>query len=141
MVRATRNVAPAALLATCAGIWIGVWLVLAAPMLHLAPASTLVVAGYALFSVGETMLAPVLTPLAAALAPPGATGRTLAALSGAQTLATAVGPGLSGLLLGLGLPVGFVALQLLCCLLAIAGARRLGRTEGVRLRREVALVA
>ena len=76
------------------------------------------------------MLAPVLTPLAATLAPPGATGRTLAALSGAQTLATAVGPGLSGLLLGLGLPVGFVALQLLCCLLAIAGARRLGHTDG-----------
>ncbi len=140
VVRATRDIAPARLLATCAVIWIGVWLVLAAPMLDLAPASTLVIAGYALFSVGETMLAPVLTPLAAALAPPGATGRTLAALSGAQTLATAVGPGLSGLLLGLGMPVGFVALQLACCLLAIAGARRLGRTDGVR-RREVALVA
>jgi MFS family permease len=141
VVRATRLIAPARLLATCAGVWIGVWLVLAAPMLHLAPASALVIAGYALFSVGETMLAPVLTPLAAALAPPGATGRTLAAMSGAQTLATAIGPGLSGLLLSLGLPLGFVGLQLLCCGVAIIGARKLGRVDAARHQRELALAA
>lgn len=134
VVRATRSAAPATLLAACAGTWIGVWLVLAAPLWHLAPASTLLIAGYALFSVGETMLAPVLTPLAATLAPAGATGRTLAALSGAQTLATAVGPGLSGVLLGLGLPVGFLALQILCCVLAIGCARRLGRADAARHR-------
>lgn len=126
VIRATRTAAPAALLTTCAGIWIGVWLVLAVPLLHVGSASALVLAGYALFSVGETMLAPVLTPMAVALAPAGATGRTLAALAGAQTLATAVGPGLSGLLLALGLPAGFIVLQLLCCVLAIIGGRRLG---------------
>lgn len=125
VVRMTRTVAPAVLLATCAAIWIGVWLLLAVPLIHLSSASALVVAGYALFSVGETMLAPVLTPLAAALAPAGAVGRTMASLSGAQTLATAVGPGLSGVLFGLGLPAGFIALQLLCCVLAILGARRI----------------
>lgn len=134
VVRATRTKSPAVLLATCATLWIAVWLVLAAPMLHEGSASALVIAGYALFSVGETMLAPVLTPLAASLAPTGATGRTLAAMNGAQTAATAVGPALSGVLLGLGLPVGFIGLQLLCCVLAIVGARRLGVALGARAR-------
>ena len=127
VVRATRQVAPARLLALCAVLWIGVWLVLAAPMLHRQSAAALVIAGYGLFSVGETMLAPVLSPLAASLAPAGATGRTLAAMNGAQTAATAVGPGIAGALLGLGLPVGFIAVQVLCCALAVVGARRLHR--------------
>ena len=136
VVRATRTVSPALLLAVCAVLWIGVWLVLAAPMLHTLPAPALVIAGYGLFSVGETMLAPVLTPLAASLAPAGATGRTLAAMSGGQTLATAVGPGLSGVLLALGLPGGFIAMQIACCLLAVVGARRLGRTLAAAPRRD-----
>lgn len=126
VVRGTRKVAPATLLAACAGIWVAVWLLFAAPMLHRPAASAFVLAGYALFSVGETMLAPVLSPLAAALAPPGAVGRTLAATNGAQTAATAVGPGLSSLLLGIGAPAGFIALQVASCLLAVVGARRLG---------------
>lgn len=123
----TRRIAPTTLLATCALIWIGVWVVLGLPMLDHSWGATLVVAGYGLFSVGETMLAPVLSPLAAALAPSGATGRTLAAVSGAQTLATAIGPGISGLLLGLGVPAGFIGLQIACCIVAAVGAHRLGR--------------
>ncbi|WP_375484230.1 MFS transporter [uncultured Jatrophihabitans sp.] len=142
VVKATRSVPPAVLLGVCATVWIGVWLVLAAPMLHALPAPAFVIAGYALFSVGETMLAPVLTPLAASLAPAGATGRTLAAMSGGQTLATAVGPALSGVVLALGLPGGFIAMQIACCLLAVLGARRLGRTLAAAPRRdELALVA
>ena len=143
VVKATRTVSPAILLATCAAMWIGVWLVLALPLLHLSSSAAIVVAGYALFSVGETMLAPVLSPLAASLAPAGATGRTLAAMNGAQTLATAVGPGLSGLMLGLGLPAGFIAMQVLCCVVAIVGTRKLGRVTPTprRRRREPALTA
>jgi MFS family permease len=139
VVRATRSTSPAVLLATCAVVWIGVWAVLAAPMLHRSSASVLVIAGYALFSVGETMLAPVLQPLAASLAPAGAAGRTLAALSGAQTFATVVGPAVSGALLGLGVPVLFIVLQVLCCVLAIEGARRLHRVTAAPQRAEVAL--
>lgn len=139
VVKATRRVAPAVLLATCSVIWIGVWLVLATPMLHVGSGAAFVIAGYGLFSVGETMLAPVLTPLAATLAPEGAAGRTLASMSGAQTLATAVGPGLSGILLALGLPGGFIAMQLLCCALAIVGARRLHLVVSAPHRTEVAL--
>ena len=127
VVKATRVVSPAVLLATCAAMWIAVWAVLGMPLLHLGSASAVVVAAYALFSVGETMLAPVLSPLAASLAPAGGTGRTLAAMNGAQTLATAVGPGVAGLLLGLGLPAVFIALQVLCCVGSIVGTRYLAR--------------
>ena len=132
VVRGTRHASPALLLALCAGLWIGVWLVFAAPLLVGAPAAGFVLLGYALFSVGETMLAPVLSPLAAALAPAGAVGRTLAAVNGAQTLATAVGPGLAALLLGAGQPLGFLALEVACCIGALFGARRLGRDLGRR---------
>jgi hypothetical protein len=131
--RITRSLQPATLLAACAAVWIVVWLVFAAPMLHQGSASAFVLAGYALFSVGEPMLAPVLSPLAASLAPVGAVGRTLAAMNAAQTAATAAGPALSGLLLGIGLPAGFIAMQVLCCVLAIVAARRLGRVHAARL--------
>ena len=127
VVRGTRRRSPAALLAVCAGLWVGVWLVFAAPLVVGAPAAGFVLLGYALFSVGETMLAPVLSPLAATLAPAGAVGRTLAAMNGAQTLATAVGPGLAAALLGAGLPLGFLGLEVACCVGALLGTRRLGR--------------
>jgi MFS family permease len=130
VLRATRRWSPATLLALCAVVWIGVWLVLAAPLAVHGGAAGFVVTGYGLFSLGETVLAPVLSPLAATLAPAGAVGRTLAAVNGAQTAATALGPALSGLLLGLGAPAAFIALQVLCCLLAAVGARRLRPVTG-----------
>lgn len=125
VVAATRRHDPASLLAACAGLWVGCWLLLGMPLLHVGSAAGLVVAGFAAFSVGETMLSPVLTPLAAELAPPGASGRALAAVSGATTLATAVGPALSGVLLALHAPGGFIALQLACCVGAVALTPRL----------------
>jgi hypothetical protein len=128
VVRATRSVSPALLLAACGAIWIAVWLVLALPLAVPGAAGALVVLGYALFSPGETMLAPVLSPMAATLAPAGAVGRTLAAVNGAQTVATAVGPGLSAVLLGIGAPPVFLAVQVLTCVLAIGAAGRLGRS-------------
>lgn len=127
VIAVTRRFHPATLLAACAVIWIGVWVVLGLPLLHQAWGPALVLSGYAIFSFGETVLAPVLSPLAATLAPEGATGRTLAAVTGAQTLATAVGPGLSGALLALGVPSGLIAMQIFCCVVAALGARQLGR--------------
>lgn len=129
----TRRHDPASLLATCAAIWIGCWLVLALPLLHAGPAAAYVVVGYAAFSFGETMLSPVLSPLAAQFAPEGAVGRTLAAVGGATTGATAVGPALSGALLALHVPAGFIALQLACCVgaIAVAGTLRASRAVPV----------
>jgi predicted MFS family arabinose efflux permease len=65
--------------------------------------------------------------LAAALAPEGATGRTMAAVTGASTVATAIGPILSSALLGLRMPAGFIALQILFCVAAAAASLRLRR--------------
>jgi MFS family permease len=128
IVSATRRHSPTTLLAVCATVWIGCWLLLGLPLLGLAGGgfgTIAVLGGYTSFSIGETMLAPVLSPLAAELSPDGATGRTLAAVTGATTLATAVGPAISGVLLALHLPTGFIVLQLGCCLATIAAARRL----------------
>jgi predicted MFS family arabinose efflux permease len=140
VVALTRRFHPGTLLAACATIWAGVWVLLGLPLLHEAWGPALVVVGYATFAFGETVLAPVLTPLAATLAPEGAAGRTLAAMNGAQTLATAVGPGLSGVLLAAGVPVGFVLLQLGCCAVSVVGARRLRRATA-HVKTEVALAA
>jgi hypothetical protein len=78
------------------------------------------------------LVAPILSPLAAALAPVGAVGRTMAAVTGAATVATAIGPILSSTLLGLHLPAGFIALQILFCPAAAAASMRL---RGLMLRR------
>jgi hypothetical protein len=71
------------------------------------------------------MMAPILSALAVSLAPAGATGRSIAAVTGASTVATAVGPILSGALLGLGLSGLFIGLQVLFCLAAAGAAYRL----------------
>jgi MFS family permease len=129
VVALTRRYEPTTLLAWCAGLWIGCWLIFALPLLARggAIATGAVLLGYGSISFGESMLAPVLNPFAATLAPDGALGRTLGAITGATTLGNAIGPGLSGVLLALGLPAGFIALQLACCVGAATLAIRLGR--------------
>lgn len=126
VVAATKNHSPTTLLAACATIWIGCWALLGLPLLVSGVGGAAVFAGYAMFSLGETMLAPVLSPLAASLAPEGATGRTLGAVTGATTVAAAIGPALAGALLALHLPALFIALQLACCLGAIVATTTLG---------------
>jgi MFS family permease len=123
----TRRYSPTTLLASCAALWVVCWLVFGAPLLISGLGSGAVVFGYAAISFGETVMAPVLNPFAAALAPDGAVGRTLGAVAGATTIATAIGPALSGVLLALGAPMLFIVMQLLCCLGAAAFALRLGR--------------
>ncbi|SOD71289.1 sugar phosphate permease [Jatrophihabitans sp. GAS493] len=126
VVALTKRYAPTTLLAACASIWIGCWLIIAVPLVLHGMASVALITGLATISVGETMLAPVLNPLAASIAPDGAVGRTLSAVSGATTLACAIGPALSGVLIAAGVPAGFIVLQLACCIGAIVLARRLG---------------
>ncbi|MCL2781986.1 MAG: MFS transporter, partial [Actinomycetia bacterium] len=125
VVRLTRRHSPTTLLTVCVVVWIGCWLVLGLPMLVGGFGAAAVLIGYGSFGIGETVMAPVLSPLAASLAPEGAAGRTLASVTGASTAANAVGPVLSGALLALGLPAGFIVLQLACCALTIAAIRRL----------------
>jgi MFS family permease len=127
VVALTRRYQPTTLLAWCGGLWIGCWLIFATPLLSPGLGTGAVLLGYLSISFGESMLAPVLNPFAATLAPDGALGRTLGGVTGAITMGNAIGPGLSGVLLALHLPAGFIALQLACCTGAAALALRLGR--------------
>ncbi|MGI8665518.1 MAG: MFS transporter [Jatrophihabitans sp.] len=133
----TRRRHATSLLATCAMAWVGCWLLFGLPLVIAGHDADFVVLGFAALSVGETMMAPILSSLAVSLAPAGASGRSLAAVTGAGTVATAIGPILSGALLALGLPALFIGLQVLCCLAAAAAALKLraflpGRTDAER---------
>jgi MFS family permease len=127
VVAATRRRSGTTLLASCAAIWVICWLIFGLPLLLSGHDEGFVLLGFAVMSVGETMMAPILSPLAASLAPDGAAGRTIAAVTGAGTAATAVGPVLSSALLGLGRPGEFIVLQVSCCVGAGLLALRLGR--------------
>jgi predicted MFS family arabinose efflux permease len=123
----TRRRQGTSLLAVCAAIWVVCWLIFGLPLFLHGRDTAFVMLGFAVMSVGETMMAPILSPLAAALAPEGATGRTMAAVTGASTVATAIGPVLSSGLLGLGHPGTFILLQVACCVGAGVASVRLGR--------------
>lgn len=127
VVAATRGRHGTTLLAACAAIWVLCWLVFGLPLLVGGHDGGFVLLGFAVMSVGETMMAPILSPLAAELAPAGAAGRTLAAVTGATTVATAIGPVLASGLLGLHHPGGFILMQVGACLAAGAAALRLRR--------------
>jgi hypothetical protein len=70
-------------------------------------------------------MAPVLSPLAVTLAGEAASGRAMAAVSALSTSATALGPIMASVLLGLELPRAFVLAQIGICLLAVIMALRL----------------
>lgn len=127
VVALTRGRRSTTLLATCASLWVVCWLVFALP-LHVHGADVLFIfIGFIAMSFGETMMAPILSALAATLAPAGATGRTMAAVTGASTIATAVGPLLAAAFIGSHLPDGFIAMQVLFCAGAGAAALKLNR--------------
>ncbi|MGX7680791.1 MFS transporter [Jatrophihabitans sp. DSM 45814] len=123
----TRKRRGTSLLATCAMLWVVCWLIFGLPLIISGSDGAFVLIGFLALSFGETMMAPILSPLAAALAPEGAAGRTMAAVTGASTVATAIGPILSSALLGMHLPAGFIAMQVMFCLASAAAALRLRR--------------
>ncbi|WP_157417351.1 MFS transporter [Nocardioides sp. Iso805N] len=115
-----RRINPAALLAACATTWVAVWLILGLPLAGIGGASTCLLVGLVVMALGETVMAPVLTPLAASLAPEGGTAMTVASVTTAQTVGTLAGPAVSGALLALHVPAAFIAFQVICCLAALA---------------------
>jgi MFS family permease len=136
----TRSRGGPSLLATCALLWVGCWLIFGLPLVISGHDSAFVLLGFAALSVGETMMAPILSALAVSLAPAGATGRSIAAVTGASTVATAVGPILSSSLLGLGHPGAFIGLQVLCCVAAGVAAVRLGRLMSPQAARHLSVL-
>ncbi|GHF45134.1 MFS transporter [Streptomyces mashuensis] len=111
-------------------IWAVAWV--AAGLSGLVPgahgvATALLISTYALFGLGESMLAPTVAPLVADLAPPRLVGQYNSAFALVKQLALAVGPAAGGLLAGAGLYVPYIGL-LIVCSLGIAGlALGLGR--------------
>lgn len=128
VVRATKRHSGAALLVVVASVWALTWLLLELALFTSpAHASTIFVVAFAVFAVGETMYAPVLSPLAAAIAPPGLVGTTLGALAALRTGISAAGPLVAGILIALDLPHVFVLLHVAINALAAALAWRLLR--------------
>ncbi len=132
VVRLTGDRDGAGLLVVVGAIWVGSWLLLEAA-LFVSPqvASTLFVVAFAIFAVGETMYAPILSPLTAAVAPPGLVGTTLGALAALRTGISAVGPLVAGALLAFDLPHVFVLAHVVINAVAIVLALRLFRTQTV----------
>jgi MFS family permease len=125
VVARTRHVAGPQLLAAAGMVWAGCWVVFSLPLFTDLDPGAAVFGGLAVLALGDTLMAPVLSPLAATLAGEAATGRAMAAVSALSTSATALGPILASVLLGLELPRAFVLIQIGICMLAVIMALRL----------------
>lgn len=124
----TRHVAGPVLLAVAGMVWAACWVVFALPLFTGLDAGAAVFGGLVVLALGDTLMAPVLSPLAVTLAGEAASGRAMAAVSALSTSATALGPILATVLLGLELPRAFVLAQIGICLLAVILALRLRAT-------------
>lgn len=125
VVRWTAKRSSPTLLLVVGSIWVLSWGVLAVAAASPALAGMLFVAAFGVFAVGETMYAPVLNPLTAALSPPGTVGTMLGIFAALQTGVSAVGPLVSGVILGAGHGNAFVAVHIVISLAAVAAAWRL----------------
>ncbi|MFI0943355.1 MFS transporter [Streptomyces sp. NPDC021020] len=112
-------------------VWAVAWLVAGASGLlhgHHAVAVVAIISTYALFGLGEAMLAPTVSPLVADLAPEGMVGRYNAAFALVKQLALAIGPAVGGLVAAAGAYDVYVMLLVGCSLGVSVLAVRLGRT-------------
>ncbi|MDN5798037.1 MAG: MFS transporter [Intrasporangium sp.] len=125
IVRLTAHRSAPTLLMAVGGIWTLAWVILSTAQLQPGIASALFVMTFGIFAVGETMYAPILNPLTAALAPRGMVGQTLGLFAALQTVFFAVGPMVAGVLLGAGLDNGFLVLHIAISLFAVYAAWRL----------------
>ncbi len=128
VVRFTARRNAASLLVVVGLVWVGCWAVMAAasatgPQV----AAALFVATYGVFALGETLFAPVLSPLTASLAPVGMVGTTLGLVASLQTGVSALGPLLAGVALAGGHPTLFVVVHLVISVGAVLAAMQLRR--------------
>jgi MFS family permease len=111
-------------------VWTVAWLAAGASGLvnsHHAVAVVAIISTYALFGLGEAMLAPTVSPLVADLAPERMVGRYNAAFALVKQLALAVGPAVGGLIAAAGAYDAYVVLLVGCSLGVSVIALRLGR--------------
>ncbi|WUH95817.1 MFS transporter [Streptomyces sp. NBC_00433] len=111
-------------------VWTVAWLAAGASGLvrsHHAVAVVAIISTYALFGLGEAMLAPTVSPLVADLAPERMVGRYNAAFALVKQLALAIGPAVGGLIAAAGAYSAYVGLLVACSLAVSVIALRLGR--------------
>ena len=126
VVRVTGKNPGAVLLGVVGVTWVLSWLLLEVALFTGAASANLIfVTAFGMFAVGETMYAPVLSPLAAAVAPDGLVGTTLGALAAVRTGISAAGPLVAGVLITAGLPHVFVLLHVAINAAAVVVAWRL----------------
>jgi MFS family permease len=111
-------------------VWTVAWLAAAAsgvlPGGHTA-AVTAIISTYALFGLGEAMLAPTVAPLVADLAPARMVGRYNSAFALVKQLALALGPAVGGVLVGAGAYAAYIGMLVVCSLAVSVLALRVGR--------------
>ncbi|MEU6854400.1 MFS transporter [Actinacidiphila alni] len=111
-------------------VWTVAWLVAGASGLvhgsH-AIAVAAIISTYALFGLGEAMLAPTVAPLVADLAPARMVGQYNSAFALVKQLALALGPAVGGLMAGAGAYGAYIVMLVLCSLAISVTALRMGR--------------
>ncbi|WP_225850857.1 MFS transporter [Streptomyces sp. HPF1205] len=110
-------------------VWTLAWLAAAASGAvhgHHAAAVAAIISTYALFGLGEAMLAPTVSPLVADLAPARMVGQYNSAFALVKQLALALGPAVGGVLVGAGAYTAYIAMLVACSLAVSAVALRVG---------------
>ncbi len=126
VVKVTGKHPGAVLLVVVGTIWVVSWLLLEVALFTAAASANVIfVLAFGIFAIGETMYAPVLSPLAAAIAPVGLVGTTLGTLAALRTGISAAGPLVAGVLITAGLPHVFVLVHVAINLAAVGVAWRL----------------
>lgn len=111
-------------------VWTVAWLVAWVSGLahgHHTAAVAAIVTTYALFGLGEAMLAPTVSPLVADLAPERMVGQYNAAFALVKQLALALGPAVGGVLIAAGAYDAYVLMLVVCSLAISVIAVRMGR--------------
>jgi dipeptide/tripeptide permease len=111
-------------------VWAVAWLAAGASgLIHgsHALAVAAVISTYALFGLGETMLAPTVNPLVADLAPERMVGQYNAAFALVKQLALALGPAVAGVIAAAGAYEAYIVMLVLCSLAISVTALRMAR--------------
>ncbi|MGW4804384.1 MFS transporter [Kitasatospora sp. NPDC004272] len=128
VVRITERRRRTTAMAAAGAVWLAAWgMAVVAGLIRTETmaATVAIVAVYALFGVGESLLAPTMGPIVADLAPSRLLGTYNAGYALVKQIAVAVGPAVGVLLVGSGTWPLYLAAMALCTLLIVALAVRL----------------
>lgn len=125
VVALTRTRSADRLLAGSSLLWLTGWALLALPLWTHTPAGGMVLTALIVLAIGETTVAPVMTPLATSLIDDDHAAAVTASMATIFTTATTIGPIAGGALFALTGPAGFLYTQLALCAAALLLTTRL----------------